>query len=130
MDLSLLKDEEAAVKRLLSEAYGNIEESYPLPGTGYFEVCAMFLMYKSGEIGWEYFLRSAINIAEHGICQWGANDFNRFLKAYLESGCREKLAKNQSEQLAGVFKEEIEEIRIYQTMIEKRNLTSFSKGRS
>jgi hypothetical protein len=40
------------------------------------------------------------------------------------------LAKNQSEQLAGVFKEEIEEIRIYQTMIEKRNLTSFSKGRS
>jgi hypothetical protein len=130
MDLSLLKDEDAAVNRILSEAYSNFEENYPLPETGYFEVCAKFLMYQSGNITWEEYLRSAIDIAEHGSCQWGANEFNRFLEAYLDSGSSEVLAQNQSEYLAEVLKEEIDEIGFYQNMIEKRNLTSLSKGRS
>ncbi|WP_445357931.1 hypothetical protein [Microbulbifer sp. ANSA005] len=79
MDLSLLKDEDAAVKRLLSEAYGNFEENYPSIETGFYEVCAKFLMYQSGEIDWSNFLESAIYIAEHGRCQWDAPDFQRFL---------------------------------------------------
>lgn len=126
MDLSLLKDKDAAVKRLLDEAYDNFEEKYPFPETGFFEVCAEFIKFQSGNISWSYFLRSAILIAEHGRCQWSVNDFNRFLEAHLENGESEILAKNQSEHIAGVLKEEIEEINFYRKMVEQRNLTSLS----
>lgn len=49
MDLALLKDKDAAVKRLLDEAYSNFDEKYPIPD--FFEVCANFLKFQSGSIG-------------------------------------------------------------------------------
>jgi hypothetical protein len=85
-----------------------------------------FLKFQSGKIGWGDFLRSAILIAERGRCQWGANDFNRFLKAYLENSESDILAKNQSEHLLGVLQEEIEEINLYRKLVEQRNFTSLS----
>ncbi|MBH0059480.1 hypothetical protein I6F65_21345 [Pseudoalteromonas sp. SWXJZ94C] len=126
MDLALLKDKDAAVKRLLSEAYDNFEEMYPFPETGFFEVCVEFIKFQSGNVGWSDFLRSAILIAEQGRCQWSADDFNRFLESYLANDESEILTKNQSEHLAGVLKEEIEKIDLYRKMVEQRNLTSLS----
>lgn len=124
MDLALLKDKDAAVRRLLNEAYDNFGEKYPFPETGFFEVCAEFIKFQSGNIGWGDFLRSAVHIAEHCRCQWSLSDFNKFLESYLENDESEILAKSQSEHLAGVLKEEIEEVEFYRKMVEQRNLTS------
>lgn len=126
MDLSLIRDEELAVKRLLSEAYGNFGEDYPKLGEGFFQVCASYLRYQSGGITWEEFLRSAVLIAEHDSCQWSVSDFSRLLVAYMENGCDAALAKRQSEHMAGVLKEDLEEIRYYQELVRSRNLTRLS----
>lgn len=126
MDLSLLKDKDDAAKRLLDEAYGNFEEKYPVPEPGFFEVCLEFIKYQSDHISWAEFIRSAILIAEHEPCQWGANDFNKFLEAFVASGESETLAKRQSEHLSGVLNEELEEVELYRQMIAQRNLTSLS----
>ena len=130
IDLSLMKDEDAGVKRLLSEAYGNFEEDYPLPDVGFLDVCASFMKFQSGRISWETFLRSAIDVAEHGRCQWSANDFCRFLDSYMASDSNDVLTTNQSQNMAGVLKEDIEEINFYQEMVKQRNLTSLLKVRS
>lgn len=130
MDLSLMTDEGEAVKCLLKEAYDNFEEKYPLPDPGYFEVCAEFMRFQSGKIDWGDFLRSAIDIAEHGPCQWTAYDFRKFLDAYIENDSSEIIAENQSQHMEGVLKEDIEEIGFYIEIVEKRNLTSLSKGHS
>lgn len=124
MDLSLLRDKDDAAKRLLDEAYCNFEEKYPVPEPGFFEVCSQYLKYQSDHITWAEFLRSAILIAEHGPCQWGANDFNRFLEAFVVSGESEILEKRQSEHLSGVLNEELEKVKLYRQMVAQRNLTS------
>ncbi len=126
MDLSMLKDKDEAARRLLNEAYDNFEEKYPVPETGFFEICAEYLKYQSNHISWAKFLRSAILIAEYGPCQWTANDFNRFFEAFLASGESEILAKRQSEHLLGVLKEELEEVEFYRQMVAQRNLASLS----
>ena len=126
MDLSLMKDKDDAAKRLLDEAYNNFEEKYPVPEIGFFEICSEFLKFQSGASGWGDFLRSAILIAEHGRCQWSEHDFARFLDAYVASGESDILATNQSEHLSGVLKEDIEEIKFFQEVVEQRNLTSLS----
>ncbi|SFM37354.1 hypothetical protein [Marinobacter zhejiangensis] len=126
MDISLLKDKDEAARRLLNETYDNFEENYPVPEAGFFEACSEYLKYQSNHISWEEFLRSAILIAEHGPCQCSANDFNRFLEAFVASGKSEILAKRQSEHLLGVFKEELEEVEFYRQMVAQRGLTSLS----
>jgi hypothetical protein len=126
MDLSLLRDKADAARRLLDEAYGNFAEKYPVPAPGFFEVCAEYLKYQSDHITWAEFLRSAILIAEHGQCQWGANDFHRCLEAFVASGESEVLAKRQSEHLSGVLNEELAEVELYRQMVAQRNLTILS----
>ena len=123
MDLSLLRDKADAARRLLDEAYGNFAEKYPVPAPGFFEVCAEYLKYQSAHITWAEFLRSAILIAEHGQCQWGANDFHRCLEAFVASGESEILAKRQSEHISGVLNEELAEVELYRQMVAQRNLT-------
>ena len=122
IDLPLSKSEDSAAHRLLLEAYGNFKASYPSLRSGFFEVCAKFIKYKSRECSWENFLRSAIYIAGHDSCQWGVSDFERFLEAYLASGSSSFLAYNQSEHVAGVLKEEMEEIDFFRSMVEQSNL--------
>jgi hypothetical protein len=123
MDLSLMKDKDAAVNRLLTEAYDNFEEKYPFPETGFFEICAEFFKFQSRQIGWGDFLHTAVCIAEHGRCQWSASEFNKFLEAYLDNGESEVLENRQSQHMLGVLQEEIEEIKRYRKMVEQRDLT-------
>ncbi len=128
MDMSLLKDEDAAAKRLVSEAYENVSESYSLVEIGFYEICASFLMYQSEEIDWEEFLRSAILIAEHGTCQLGEYELNRLLEIYLNNGSSQTMSEIQVGDMGCILKEQIDEIRLYQTMIEERNLTITGKA--
>ncbi|MEH6346700.1 MAG: hypothetical protein V7785_16525 [Bermanella sp.] len=128
MDMSLLKDEDAAAKRLVSEAYENFSESYSLVEIGYYEICASFLIYQSGETNWEEFLRSAILIAEHGPCQLGGYELNQLLEIYLENGAGQSIAEIQVKDMGCILKEQIEEIRLYQSMIETRDLTITGKA--
>ncbi len=119
IDLSLIKDPQKAYERLLTEVYKKIDQKYSVSiNSGQSEVCSTFLSYKSSLITWEQFLYSAIEISELKSSGWQVNDYQRFLKAYLENGKPQSIELAQSTYVEEAFFEELSELKACLKMFE------------